>query len=327
MKGQYLLLYLTAFICTFLITVLTERLILPRLSGKAAQPIYTEGPSWHRTKAGTPTMGGIAFIIGIDTVLLLLALMLLKRGDRISGRLLLASVAYATLNGGVGLIDDCRKLKRKENKGLSPIQKLLLQGVLAAAYMLALGFAGAGDTSAIFSFGEVKLGILYYPLALFILLGIVNCANLTDGIDGLASTVAFAIGCVLLLLSHTLFPDVSLIGVALMGGCSGFLVYNLHPARVFMGDTGSLYLGAMVAAAAFSSRNMLLAVIVGIVYVIEGVSVIIQVTVYKITGKRVFKMAPLHHHLEKCGWSENRICVVALVITLLAAIPSILLFV
>ena len=318
--------YLVAFICAFAITCIIERWILPRLKARAAQPIYTDGPGWHKSKAGTPTLGGIAFVIAIDTVLLLLSLVLFACGMATRGLLLLATVGYATLNAAVGVVDDACKLKRRKNKGLSALQKILLQAVITAGYMLALGFIGIDGQVLIFSFGTLNIGLLYYPLAMIILLGIVNCANLTDGIDGLASSVAFGIGCVLLLLTHTIFPDVSFVGAALMGGCGGFLVYNLNPAKIFMGDTGSLYLGGIVAASGFASGNMLLAVVIGIVYVIEGVSVILQVLFFKATGKRIFKMAPLHHHLEKCGWSENKICITALLITLVAAIPSAIIF-
>ncbi len=326
MNVSFILLYLAAFICTFCLTALVMRWMLPRLKRSAAQPIYTDGPKWHSSKSGTPTMGGISFLLAIDLVLLLFSLMLFKNGGTTRGWLLVAGVAFATLNGAVGIADDLKKLKRRENKGLSAIQKILLQAVLSAAYMLALGFIGIDAGNPVFSFGQIRLGLLYYPLALLILLGITNCANLTDGLDGLASCTAFGIGAVLLLLSHAIFPDLSLAGAALMGGTAGFLVYNLNPARVFMGDTGSLYLGALVAACAFASGNMLLAVVLGAVYVIEGCSVIIQVAAFKLTGRRVFKMAPIHHHLEKCGWSENAVCILALLITLAAGLAAVLLF-
>ncbi len=326
MNGGFLLLYVVAFVCAFSMTVFFERLLLPRLRSSAKQPIYSDGPRWHVKKAGTPTMGGIAFIIGIDFVLLLLSLMLFKNGFVTRGWLLICTVGYATLNGAVGIADDLRKLKKQENKGLSALQKILLQTVLAAVYMLAIAYIGIDVMNPAFSFGRMRLGIFYYPIAFIILLGITNCANLTDGVDGLASCVAFGIGAVLLLLSHSVFPDVSLSSAALMGGTTGFLVYNLNPARVFMGDTGSLFLGAMVAACAFASGNMFLAVILGIVYVLEGCSVILQVMVFKITGKRIFKMAPMHHHLEKIGWSENAICILALIVTLSFGLVAVLLF-
>ena len=326
MNGRVLLLYLIAFIGAFTVTLLCERWLLPRLRARAAQPIYTEGPRWHSKKAGTPTMGGIAFICGIDLVILLFSLFLFREGFVARGWLLILSAAYATLNGAIGVVDDLQKLWRRKNKGLSPIQKLLLQSVVAAGYMLALGYLGFDLSRPIFSFGEIRLGFLYYPIAFIILLGITNCANLTDGVDGLASSVAFGIGAVLLLISNGIYPDVSIAGAAMMGGAGGFLVYNLNPARVFMGDTGSLYLGALVAAAAFGTGNPLLAIIIGAVYVIEGCSVILQVAVFKISGRRVFKMAPVHHHLEKCGWSENGICILALCITLFAGLLAVVLF-
>ena len=319
------ILYLIAFVIAFFLTVVLERLILPQLSKVAAQPIYTEGPRWHVSKAGTPTMGGVAFIIAIDVVLLLLSLFMFREGEGKRAALLISTVIFATLNGAVGIADDLKKLKKKENKGLSPIQKLLLQGVLSAAYMLALGFFGVRADVFEFAFGDIPLGILYYPIALIILLGITNCANLTDGVDGLASSVAFGIGVGLLLLSHAVTADVALLGAALMGGAAGFLVFNLNPAKVFMGDTGSLYFGALVAASAFMLGNPLIAVVLGGVYVIEGLSVIIQVRVFKKTGRRVFKMAPLHHHLEKCGWSESGICIAALLLTLALILPAVVL--
>lgn len=325
MDNRLLITYLACFLVCFGLTVLLERLILPRLRGCAKQPIYTDGPRWHASKSGTPTMGGLAFIIAIDTALVIFALFLMRGGQTERAWLLIASVVYATLNGAVGIVDDIKKLRRKENAGLSPVQKLLLQGVLAALYMLSLGFIGVKQTVFAFSFGDFDLSLFYYPVALIILLGITNCANLTDGVDGLASSVAFGIGMALLLVSHTVLPDVSLTGVALMGGASGFLVYNLNPAKVFMGDTGSLYLGAMVAASAFAFGNPLLAVVLGVVYVIEGISVILQVIFFKITGRRIFRMAPLHHHLEKSGWSESGICIAALLLTLAFSLPAMLL--
>ena len=326
MNVRFLLLYLIAFTGAFSVTVLFERWLLPRLRARAAQPIYTEGPKWHSKKAGTPTMGGIAFICGIDLVLLLFSLFLFRGGYGERGWLLIISAVYATLNGAIGVIDDLRKLLKKKNKGLSPIQKLLLQAAVTVGYMLALSYLDIDLSVPIFSFGEIRLGFLYYPIAFIILLGITNCANLTDGVDGLASTVAFGIGAVLLLMSNGISPDVSIAGAAIMGGAGGFLVYNLNPARIFMGDTGSLYLGALVAATAFGTGNVILAIVIGAVYVIEGCSVILQVAVFKLSGRRVFRMAPLHHHLEKCGWSENGICILALCVTLFSGLLAVVLF-
>ncbi len=326
MKGYESLIYLAGFIISLCLTVVIERLMLPKLRAIAKQPIYTDGPKWHESKSGTPTMGGVAFAIGIDVALILFSLLLINRGERMRGLLLIATLAYATLNGAVGVIDDIKKLKRRQNAGLSPTQKLLLQTLIAAAYMLAVSAIGLRPQVFEFTFGDIDFGIFYYPIALLILLGITNCANLSDGVDGLASCTSFGIGAVLLLLSFAVYPDVAFTGAVLMGGMCGFLIFNLNPARVFMGDTGSLFLGAMLAAASFSLGNPTAAIVIGGIYVIEGVSVILQVIIFKITGRRLFKMAPIHHHLEKCGWSENRICIAALLFTLAMAIPALLLF-
>ena len=326
MTGYESLIYLAGFIISLGLTVVIERIMLPKLRAVAKQPIYTDGPKWHESKSGTPTMGGVAFAVGIDVALLLFALLLIGRGERMRGLLLIATICYATLNGAVGVIDDIKKLKRKQNAGLSPIQKLLLQALIAAGYMLAVSAIGLRAQVFDFAFGDIDFGILYYPIAMLILLGTTNCANLTDGVDGLASCTSFGIGAVLLLISFATYPDVALTGAALMGGACGFLFFNLNPARVFMGDTGSLFLGAMLAAGSFALGNPAAAIVIGGIYVIEGVSVILQVLVYKTCGRRLFKMAPIHHHLEKCGWSENRICIAALLLTLVMAIPALLLF-
>ena len=183
-----------------------------------------------------------------------------------------------------------------------------------------------GDETALeFNFGRIELGLFYYPLAILIILGTVNCANLTDGIDGLASSVALTIGVMFSFLGGreaSIIPTCA----ALSGGCLGFLFFNKHPAKIFMGDTGSLFLGSIVCALAFASGNPIIILFLGAVYVIEGLSVILQVAYFKLTGKRLFKMAPLHHHLEKCGLGENQICVISVSITLLMSIPAFILF-
>ena len=160
------------------------------------------------------------------------------------------------------------------------------------------------------------------PLGTVILLGITNCANLTDGIDGLASGVGFAVGISLFYISCALCKEVSFISASIIGATAGFLVFNLHPAKIFMGDTGSLFLGALGASSAFALGNPLVIIFIGGIYCLEGLSVIIQVAVFKLTKKRVFRMAPLHHHLEKVGWSENRICIVAIILTFIFSIPA-----
>ena len=315
-------LYLLSFILSFVITTVLVRLLIPILRKKAEQPIYEDGPSWHASKAGTPTFGGIGFLIAISFTLGLAAFYLNASGKRDESISLLTVLCYSLMNAAVGIIDDSTKLRRKQNGGLSPKTKLLFQFVITCSFLF-LRWAFLPNSSVVsFSFGTYDFGILYYPITAFILIGITNCANLTDGIDGLASSVTFAASVSLFYLSCALSTEASFISSSIIGACLGFLIFNLHPAKIFMGDTGSLFLGAIIVSMTVSLGNPLIAILVGGVYVIEGMSVIVQVLWYKITGKRVFKMAPIHHHLEKSAWSENRICIVAILITFLLAIPA-----
>ncbi len=314
--------YIGAFILTFILTVFLSRSLIPLLKSRAAQPIYEDGPSWHIKKSGTPTMGGLAFLISISLVMAASAVILFLMDKRQEAISLAVSVGYSILNSVVGIIDDSEKLKKKENAGLTPIQKLALQFVIAVVFLYTRHILLGDDTAIYFSFGDINLRILYYPISIIILLGITNCANLTDGIDGLASGVAFAVGVSLFYVACALCTEVCFISAAIMGAACGFLIFNLHPAKIFMGDTGSLFLGSLAASCAFALRNPFVIVFIGGIYVIEGLSVIIQVTYYKLTKKRIFKMAPLHHHMEKCGWSENKICLVAILLTFLMSIPA-----
>ena len=315
-------LYLLAFVISFVITTLSVRLLIPIFKKKAEQPIYEDGPSWHMSKSGTPTLGGIGFLIAISITLSLASLYLNLNGKKDAAAALLLSLGYSILNSVVGIIDDATKLKRKKNGGLTPKAKLLLQLILTVAFLAARRIIIPDSSLVSFSFGTYDFGILYYPIAALILIGITNCANLTDGIDGLASSVAFAASLSLFYLSCALASDISFISSAVIGAALGFLIFNLHPAKIFMGDTGSLFLGSIIASMAISLGNPLIALFVGGVYVIEGASVILQVLCFKATGKRIFKMAPIHHHLEKCGWVENKICIVAMLITFLLSIPA-----
>lgn len=315
-------LYLLAFIMSFVITTVSVRLLIPILKKKAEQPIYKEGPSWHIAKSGTPTLGGVGFLIAISVTLSLAALYLGLNKNNTASLSLILCLCYSVLNSVVGIIDDLTKLRRKKNGGLTPKAKLLLQLILTIAFLTVRRLIIPDSNLVTFSFGTYDFGILYYPIAALILIGITNCANLTDGIDGLASSVAFAASLSLFYLSCALSPDISFVSSSLIGASVGFLIFNLHPAKIFMGDTGSLLFGSIIASMAISLGNPLIAIFIGGVYVIEGVSVILQVFWYKSTGKRIFKMAPLHHHLEKCGWTENRICIVAMLITFLLSIPA-----
>lgn len=272
-------------------------------------------------------MGGLGFLLGIAISLTIGIIHLFLVGEPFYAISLILSLAYAVLNSFVGFIDDLKKLKTKKNAGLTPTEKLMLQAFLAALLLLSR-YVILGDGGILrFSFGDVSLGFWYYPLAFIMLLGTVNCANLTDGIDGLASSVALTIGATIALISHSANADASLIGFALMGAAAAFLIFNLHPAKIFMGDTGSLLFGSLVASSGLILENPLLVAIIGGVYLIEGLSVIIQVSVYKLTKKRVFKMAPIHHHFEELGLSEKLICVIAVALTVILAVPTYLLYV
>ena len=314
--------YILIFFTTLILTAIIEKKLIPRLAEHAKQPIYAEGPRWHMKKKGTPTMGGIAFLISISLVLISASLFTAYFISEEVSLAITLSLLYAMMNSFIGIIDDYRKLKKKENAGLTPWQKIFLQ-LAAAILFISLRQVLLDEGTAIsFAFGEVELGLWYYPLTVVFLLGIVNCANLTDGIDGLASSVAFSIGVSLFYISFALNEETAIISSALIGATVGFLIFNLHPAKIFMGDTGSLFFGALIASAALTLNNPLIVTSVCGVYFLEGISDILQVAYFKMTRKRIFKMAPLHHHLEKCGWSENKICIAAILATFVFSIPA-----
>ena len=317
MIDSYLFPYCLIFLFTLVLTVLIGRLIIPFLKKRAEQPIYTEGPSWHIAKSGTPTMGGISFVFSVSVVLLLTVLYKYLTKDTQGVISLLICLIYTIFNASIGAIDDLTKLKHNKNAGLTPRAKLILQFISSTLFLLARSLFLNDSTTLSLSFIKVDSALIYYLISLVILVGITNCANLTDGIDGLASSVAFGIGISLFYLSYMRFNTASIISISLAAASLGFLFFNVHPARIFMGDTGSLFLGSLVAALAFEMMNPFIAVVSGGIYVIEGISVILQVAYYKATKRRLFKMAPLHHHLEKCGWDENKICLCALILTIL----------
>ena len=323
MLDRYFPVYIFVFIFTLALTAVIEKRIIPILSKKAKQPIYEEGPRWHMSKSGTPTMGGIAFLIASVSALAVCSLFFISTYISLS---IIISLLYALSNAMIGIIDDLKKLHHKKNAGLTPKEKLLLQLISAVLFLLARRFLLLDTTELSFSFGSFDLGVFYYPFSLIILLGLVNFSNLTDGIDGLSSSVAFSIGISIFYLSAALSVETAIISSAIIGSAVGFLIFNLHPAKIFMGDTGSLFFGAIIASCAFTLKNPLIMVFVAGVFVIEGVSVILQVLFYKLTHKRIFKMAPLHHHLEKCGWSENKICIAAILMTFIMSIPAYILY-
>lgn len=299
---------------------------------KFGQTIREEGPSWHQKKQGTPTMGGVLFIAAYTvTVAVVLLFAFLANGQRLLG----TPYAAAKLFGGVGLalgcgligfLDDFIKVVKKRNLGLTALQKLLLQLLVSTAYAVLLYTYGKGMMRIPF-FGEVNWGIWFIPFTVFVIVAMTNATNLTDGVDGLCGLTAFVAALTLLVLCgmDSLYAH-SLTAAALAGSLAGFLLWNLHPARVFMGDTGSLFIGGALTALAFSVDRPFLLVPIGVLYIAENLSVILQVGYFKLTnGKRLFKMSPLHHHFELCGWSENKIVLIFTGVTLLGCVAAFIL--
>ena len=314
--------FAVALLFCFGLCTLALALLIPRLRAmRMGQIILEIGPSWHAPKAGTPTMGGVVFLLVAGVALLLFPPLALRENALERVYPFLIAGGYCIANGAVGILDDLTKLRRHQNEGLSPTQKLILQTTLAAAFLAVLRITGVLEGSLTLPLvGELPLGFFVYFLLLVLLVGIVNCANLTDGIDGLASGVSVVIFTAYALLSiraEQLSP--TLLSALLLGCACAFFLFNHHPAKIFMGDTGSLFLGAGAGAVPLLLGAPHLALVCGIVYVIEGASVILQVLYYKKTKKRLFLMAPIHHHLEKCGWSEGRIVTVFVLASTLAA--------
>lgn len=299
-------------VACFLLTVLLGRLLIPVLRRRrAGQPILEIGPSWHLSKAGTPTLGGLAFMGGMCGALLLCGIYLGVTGRAAWLPVPVLVFSYAVLCGGIGFLDDYRKLSKRENKGLSPWEKYLLQLGISALFLLVAVWHFGVDTAVPvpFSGTVIELGVFYYPLALLYLTGLVNALNLTDGVDGLLSCTVAVVSAFLLIWGYSEGVwMIMTVGACLLGGVLGFLCFNAHPAKVFMGDTGSLFLGGAISAVGILTEHPLLLLISCGVFVTEAASVIVQVLYFKLShGKRLLRMAPLHHHFEKGGWSEWRV--------------------
>lgn len=296
---------------------------------KFGQTIREVGPSWHQKKQGTPTMGGLMFLTGtLLAVMVALPLQMSVVGGepplmtvRVCSGLLMAC-AY----GIVGFMDDYIGIKKKRNLGLTEMQKLLMQFLIAGAYLLSVYMAGGTTETMIPFVGLIDMGLFYYLLAAFVIVGMVNAVNFADGIDGLCGTVTFVVCLSLMICGFVLnYVGVPLLAASVAGACLGFLLWNFNPAKVFMGDTGSLFLGGAVCAIAFGLNLPILLLPLGIIYIIEMASVMLQVTYFKATkGKRLFKMAPIHHHFEMCGWGEVKICTVFGLITALGGAAGVL---
>lgn len=324
---------LVTVVSAFLITSVIGMWLIPFLRRlHFGQTILDIGPAWHKSKQGTPTMGGIMFIAGITIAILAgwLTLELSEQGvadaSAAGSFYLWGGLLMALAFGLIGFLDDYISVVKKQNLGLKAGQKSLAQLLVAVVYLAAQQIFAPTTSFWLPFIGDLDIGIFYYPLMLFIIVGTVNAVNLTDGIDGLDASVTMvaAMG-FMVIASITGFSQMNLLAAALAGGCLGFLVWNFHPAKVFMGDTGSLFLGGMVVALAFGLRRPVLLVFIGIVYVVETLSDIIQIGSVKLTGKRVFKMAPIHHHFEMSGWSEVKIVAVFSAVTAVGCLIAVLL--
>ena len=295
---------------------------------KFGQTILEEGPKWHKSKQGTPTMGGIMFIIGIFFSAAAMLVVNYVTGNKLEltgdmNTKLWAGLIMALMFGLVGFADDYIKVVKKRNLGLSIIQKSIAQVVICAGYLTSLFLAMGKDPYMFIPFiGKVDLGIWFWILGVCVIYGAINAVNFTDGIDGLCSSVTAtaAVSFIAIAVIHK-FLGVGVLAAALLGGCIGFFIWNKFPAKVFMGDTGSMFLGGMVVAIAYALDCPVILILTGFIYVIEALSDVIQIGYYKIThGKRIFKMAPIHHHFEMCGWSEKKIDAVFCTVNLIAGI-------
>ncbi len=302
-------------IVSFALAALLGKVLIPWLHKlKFGQTILEDGPTWHQKKQGTPTMGGILFIGGflVAAIIAVILVAVLKPinafGSPFTTVRFWAGIGLALGCGLIGFADDYIKVVKKRNLGLTALQKILLQLLVSTAYAVVMYIYGKGGFYIPF-FGYVEWGIWYIPFTIFVIVAMSNATNLTDGVDGLCGFTGFVASLALLLISGfaNQLPQ-SILAVSLAGGLAGFLLWNFHPAQVFMGDTGSLFIGGALTALAFGIGQPFLLVPIGILYIAENLSVILQVTYFKLThGKRLFKMSPLHHHFEMCGWSENRI--------------------
>ena len=297
-------------LASFVASLILGKILIPVLRAlKAGQSIREDGPTWHNSKAGTPTMGGLSFI-GASVLSLVFGFSGMVSGDFTALYVLLLSLCF----GLVGFLDDFFKVKYKRNLGLTSIQKACLQMAVSAIFLYILYKEGIMSASLYIPFTNFYLQLhplLYIFFAMFVIVGCVNAVNLTDGIDGLSSSVTLPVMVFFTLSAAAMGKyDLALLPGSLVGGLAAFLTYNWKPAKMFMGDTGSLFLGGAVCGLAFALDMPLVLIFVGIIYITETLSVILQVGYFKLThGKRLFKMAPIHHHFEKCGWSEERIVI------------------
>ena len=324
-----LLKILVAAVVAFVISAVIGKFLVPALRRwKAGQSIKEDGPTWHMSKQGTPTMGGLMFILATIIVVLVVNGPAILSGDWTS----VIVLVFALVFGAIGFLDDYAKIKKKENTGLTAGQKFLLQLAAAILFIVLLRKCGILSPNLYVPFFGVELHlpwVVYLIFAVLVITGTVNAVNITDGLDGLSSSVTLPVcaffaatfGWAWVKWQQSGTAGMAVFAAALFGGLVGFLLYNHYPAKVFMGDTGSLFLGGAVCGMAFALDMPLILILVGIIYIIETLSDIIQVTYFKAThGKRIFRMAPLHHHLEMGGWNEKKVVFVFASISLVFCI-------
>lgn len=314
LTGNLTKILILTFVIGVIVTLILGPITIPLLRRlKFGQNIREEGPKSHLKKAGTPTMGGIMFILSTTIVMIIMSDSFTEKGVIA----LYSLIAF----GFIGFLDDLLKILKKQSEGLKAWQKMILLLIVSGAFGYYSYVNLPHDIVIPFTDFKLPLGVLYVPFVIFVYAAMTNAVNLTDGLDGLASTVSVLVLTFFGVLTF-LIKDYSLtmFSVALIAGLVGFLRFNAYPAKVFMGDTGSLAIGGAITTIAIISGYPLLIVIVGGIYVVEALSVIIQVASFKLTGKRVFKMAPIHHHFEQCGWNEVKVVTVFSIITVVLCI-------
>ncbi|MGL5694374.1 MAG: phospho-N-acetylmuramoyl-pentapeptide-transferase [Peptostreptococcaceae bacterium] len=299
---------------SFLIVMILGPIFIPMLTKfKFGQTVRDDGPKTHLQKNGTPTMGGVLIIIAI--------LITGLTRSSISSDMVIGLICVVGF-GFVGFVDDFIIIKMKRSLGLKPWQKIVMQVALALYVSYYQYSSSPSATQLIIPFTDavINLGPLYIPLMTFMIVGIVNAVNLTDGLDGLASGVTLIVSAFFMIFATSISnTDVAVLAAATVGACIGFLGFNAYPAKIFMGDTGSMALGGAVTAFAVLTNSMLLFVLVGGIYFAEAISVMLQVGYYKLTKKRIFKMAPIHHHFEQCGWPETKVVFTFWIVTVVLA--------
>lgn len=317
---------------SFILSIIIAFIVIPILKRlKVGQIERREGPESHLKKQGTPTMGGIIMIIAIIVMGVFMIWNYTRSADKSEvaiGRNLIPIIVVTVGFGIIGLIDDLKKLIGKNTEGLKPAYKMLGLLIVSVGFILYLTQVLQIGTDIYIPFVKIYLTIpiwLYIPFAVFVLLATTNAINLTDGIDGLSTSVtAIILTCLTVIGIIFGIKEITIFGSILIGTCLAFLVFNLHPAKVMMGDTGSLLLGGAIASMALYLKMPLLLIIIALVPIIETLSVMIQVSYFKKTGERIFKMTPIHHHFELCGWKENKIVSVFSLITLLCCIVGLI---